>query len=331
MSSLRKIVPGIRVARKTIDGGQETTRVPGRLWQAGIFQPLNHVLATDGKRLRAELIELTYRLAGGRGDAPLDLIEFVELLHAGTLVIDDIEDGSTIRRGQPTLHEVVGTPLAINTANWMYFSALEKLQDLPLPPDELLGVFSETITTIRCGHEGQALDLAAKVVDMERSSIYPTVRAISRLKTGGVTALAAKLGAALAGANAGSQRAFHSFGMQLGIGLQMQNDLVELKSGTRFGGRSDDLRNGRVTWPWAWVSRLRSEKEFADLQCLLLKSTEDNLHRAASRLLDSVADVCQTSILRKLEGATACLAGELDPRLSEMLKKFVNRIEAYYV
>jgi geranylgeranyl pyrophosphate synthase len=280
---------------------------------------------------RAELIELSYRMAGGKGNAPFDLIEFVELLHAGTLVIDDIEDGSTMRRGQPTLHEVVGTPLAINTGNWMYFSALEKLQDLPLPPQQLLSILTETISTIRRGHEGQALDLAAKVVEMDRRTIYPAVRAISRLKTGGVTALAAKLGAALAGADASRQRAFHAFGMQLGIGLQMQNDLVELISGTRFGGRADDLKNARVTWPWAWLSRLRSERDFAELQCLLLESTEENLHLVASQLHDSVANVCKESIRRKLKGAITCLAGQTHPQSSEAMRKLASRIEAYYV
>ncbi len=331
MSSLKEIVPGIRRTKQAVDLGGQATRVPGRLWQMGIFQPLNHVLATDGKRLRAELIELSYRMAGGSGDAPLGLIEFVELLHAGTLVIDDIEDGSTMRRGQPTLHEVVGTPLAINTGNWMYFSALEKLQGLPLPAEQLLGILTETISTIRRGHEGQSLDLTAKVVEMDRRSIYPTVRAISRLKTGGVTALAAKMGAALAGADASRQRAFHAFGMQLGIGLQMQNDLVELRSGTRSDGRSDDLRNARVTWPWAWISRYGSEREFAELQCLLLNSSEDNLPTVASRLLDSVSNVCKELIRRKLKGAIACLADETHPQSSELMQKLTNRIEAFYV
>ena len=119
--------------------------------------------------------------------------------------------------------------------------------------------------------------------------------------------------------------------MQLGIGLQMQNDLVELSSGTRFGGRSDDLRNARVTWPWAWVSHLKSEKEFTELQRLLLESTADNLHTVASKLLDSVSNVCKESIRRKLKRAITCLASETHSQSAEALQKLSNRIEAYYV
>ena len=330
MSSLRKIAANVRRTETVHDSVKKATRVPVRLWQTGLFQPLNLVLATGGKRLRAELIELTYRMAGGKGDVPPDLIEFMELLHAGSLVIDDIEDGSSMRRGKRALHEVVGTPLAINTANWMYFSALEKLQDLPLTAEQLLGIYRETIATIRQGHEGQALDLAANVIEMDRRTIYPTVRSISRLKTGGLTGLAAKLGAVLAGADVKRQQAFQAFGMQLGIGLQMQNDLIELKRGIRFGGRADDLRNARVTWPWAWISRLRSERELAELQCLLSESNDNNRHQVAEKMSNSISTACETSVKRKLKGAIACLAGGGLSYSSE-LKNLEFRVEAYYV
>ena len=165
---------------------------------------------------------------------------------------------------------------------------------------------------------------------MDRREIYPTVRAISRLKTGGVTALAAKLGAALAGANDTRQEAFYAFGMQLGIGLQMQNDLVELKSGTRIGGRTDDLQNARVTWPWAWFSRLRSEREFVQLQCLLLNSNDDNRHEVAARLLETISSVCGKSLRRKLDAAIFSLAGHTESNSSE-LQNLASRIEANYV
>lgn len=330
MSSFTELNLRVRNTSVALGTRHEVTRVPGRLWKAGIFDPLNHVLKAEGKRLRAELIELSFRMAGGKGQVSSDLIEFVELLHAGSLVIDDIEDGSDVRRGQPTLHEVVGTPLAINTGNWMYFSALEKLQNLPLDSAQLAQTMGEAISTIRRCHEGQALDLAAKVVELDRIQIYPTTRAISRLKTGGVTALAAQFGAALAGASQQSQAAFHSFGMQLGIGLQMQNDFCELQTSSEVGGRVDDLRNARVTWPWAWFSRLSSERQFAELQCLLLDSDPTDFHKVATTLLDSVAAVCEKCIRRKIEGALTSLKNqpELD---SSALDSFLDRIEGYYV
>ncbi len=320
----------VAAAHKT-EKPTRVTRVPGRLWQTGLYDPVNHIAQSCGKRLRAELVELSFRLAGGKGEVSNDLLEFVELLHAGSLVIDDIEDDSHMRRGQPTLHRVFGTPLAINTGNWMYFSALEKLQYLPLSPTQLSLVMGETLTTIRQCHEGQALDIAAKIVELDRLHVYPTVRAITRLKTGGVTALAAKFGALLAGATAETQESFHSFGMQLGISLQIQNDFSELKSGCVSGGRTDDLRNNRVTWPWAWASRLRSPRRFVELQCLLVEPTEEAFATVAEALHDETKEVCMKSTRRKIDAAIGYLNPGLNQTQTEELNRFVRRIEGYRV
>ena len=77
-----------------------------------------------GKRLRAILLEQAFAFAGGRGSAPAQIVDAVEMLHACSLVIDDFEDDSLIRRVQPALHRVIGPARAVNAGNWMYFRAL---------------------------------------------------------------------------------------------------------------------------------------------------------------------------------------------------------------
>jgi hypothetical protein len=67
-----------------------------------------------GKRFRATLLQRAYEFAGGQGDAPALIIDAVEMLHAGSLVLDDFEDGSLTRRNQPALHRVVGPARAVN-------------------------------------------------------------------------------------------------------------------------------------------------------------------------------------------------------------------------
>lgn len=304
--------------------------VPQRLWQSGLFGPLDHVLRSPGKRIRAELVDLAFQLSGGIGNLPPGLIEFVELLHGGSLVIDDIEDDSDCRRGKPTLHRVVGTPLAINTGNWMYFSALEKLHEIPLAAEVTNQIMGHTLRTIRRCHEGQALDLAANVVELDRSEVFATAHAISQLKTGGITALAGLLGAAVAGASPTIQRAFHQFGTHLGIGLQMQNDLQELKEGTRPGGRNDDLRNARVTWPWAWASQRMSDHEFRNLQSLLKQSDSADASRVAVALLAPIQQSCEAMILKQIAEATSSLHAVVHPNSSSTLQRLISRIEQYH-
>lgn len=295
-----------------------------------MFGPLNHVLGSAGKRIRVELLELSFQMAGGTDGVPVSVIEFVELLHGGSLVIDDIEDDSDWRRGKPTLHRVIGVPLAINTGNWMYFSALEKLHDLPLDAVAKNRIMAESLAIIRRCHEGQALDLAARVVEMERRDFYPTAIAISEMKTGGLSGLAASLGVALAGASSNLQKVFYSFGMHLGVGLQMQNDFQELKRGATCDGRSDDLRNGRVTWPWAWASQLASEHEFKELQRLLADSCSAGLHEVASKLLEIVAEACEPIIRKQISGAVLTLEKEIGSGSSEIMNQLVSRIEQYH-
>ncbi len=280
----------------------------------------------EGKQVRADLIRLAFRLAGGGGEPPAGLIEFIELLHAGSLIIDDIEDNAATRRGRPALHRMYGVPVALNTGNWMYFAALQKLLDLPLAPPLRERMLRRSLAVIRRCHEGQALDLATRVNRLEKAVVPITVETITRRKTGGLVALAAWLGGSAAPADGGKCRALAAFGMQLGRGLQMQNDLVELKSGLDQGGRWDDLINLRATWPWAWAAQNRSVISYAHLRNC------DSLQRLAVRLWDTAEHVGPPAIHRTLTGALTALEQRFGERSEiRLLAEMIAQLESSYV
>lgn len=228
-----------------------------------------------GKRLRATLLERAYAYAGGRSRAPTLIVDAVEMLHAGSLVIDDFEDDSLTRRGQPALHREIGPARAVNAGNWMYFRALElaatALED-PLRSALLVGRF---IAVARQCHEGQAIDLATPVDEVTPRQAHATALAISRWKTGRLTSLAAWCGAHAAAGDAETLRAVAAFGCRVGICLQMKNDLDELAELVEGADRCDDLRNRRVTWPWAWAASELSAVQFEALQRRLRQSADD--------------------------------------------------------
>ncbi len=87
----------------------------------------------------------------------------IELLHCASLVVDDIEDGSLERRGKKSLHVAFGLPIALNTANWVYFLALKLFP---------LSVKSIVVDTLFACHIGQALDLSNSNEFMNRSYFY---------------------------------------------------------------------------------------------------------------------------------------------------------------
>ena len=261
------------------------------LLDSGLLNPANRFLACNGKRIREFMLQLSFKMAGGQHMPPACLGNAIEWLHAGSLVIDDIEDDSQSRRGKPTLHREIGLPLALNAGNWMYFRALEQLFDGSLPPLIQHRLLRQMIVTARRCHEGQTLDLSARVDRDEPKEFMSIVREISRLKTGGLVSMAASFGAIAMSSKKLLRNALSQFGMSVGIALQMRNDLEELRTLVRDADdnvelRCDDLRHARVTWPWAWAVHL---SESHDLRRLILLLDESRTNRQA--MLDLAAQL----------------------------------------
>ena len=267
-----------------------------------------------GKRLRASLVERAHALAGGRSPAPALVVDAVEMLHAGSLVIDDFEDDSLTRRGQPALHRVIGPARAVNAGNWMYFRALELAAaalDDPARSATLVGRF---IAVARQCHEGQAIDLATRVDEVTPRQAHVTALAISRWKTGRLASLAAWCGAHAAGGNPQTLQAVAAFGCRLGICLQMKNDLDELRELLAGAERCDDLRNRRVTWPWAWAASELSARQFAAWQRRLRESAEQPaaFRPLAEELLEATHRRAAAAINGRLDRAIERLVGATD-------------------
>ena len=182
-----------------------------------------------GKRFRATLLERAYAFAGGRNAAPTLVVDAVEMLHAGSLVIDDFEDDSLTRRGQPALHRVIGPARAVNAGNWMYFRALELAAAALEDPSQTAALVGRFIAVARQCHEGQAIDLATRVDEVTPRQAHVTALAISRWKTGRLASLAAWCGAHAAAGDPPTLQAVAAFGCRVGICLQMKNDLDELR------------------------------------------------------------------------------------------------------
>jgi geranylgeranyl pyrophosphate synthase len=300
--------------------------LPQRLWNQGLFQPAEDFLARRGKQIRAEIVSAAFAVGGGRGEVPSELRDFMELLHAGSLIVDDIEDGSNERRGAPALHCTHGIPIALNTGNWMYFLALEKLMLISNSPSASISTLRLAITVIRRCHEGQALDLAARVDELGVDEVAPTCAEITRLKTGALTGLGARLGGMAAGAELGVCRALEAFGRRLGVALQMQNDLQELESAA-LQGRSDDLRNARTTWPWAWAAELCPAECFQSLQRRLSTAVPNDLDRLAIALLKHVAKEGRLAIDNQFQQAMGSIDRRVGPSASRCFQSVLKRLK----
>jgi geranylgeranyl pyrophosphate synthase len=242
-----------------------TERVPGRLWADALEGPLVELLGRPGKDFRSRLVDVAYQVSADEASAPMPehLPLLVEILHAGSLIIDDIEDASTQRRGKPALHLMVGVPLALNAGNWLYFLPHSVLERMGLAADIELAVRRVLDRGVLRCHYGQALDLGVRLGTLSQREVHEVVSLSTRLKTGSLLELAAELGAAAAAAPPA---------------LQMLDDASGLFEERRAHKGHEDLLNGRPTWPWAWLSQRLDELSYSRLQHRAREVERRDLH-----------------------------------------------------
>jgi geranylgeranyl pyrophosphate synthase len=308
--------------------------VPWQLWEQALYGPLADFLARPGKELRAELVAIGWELGGGRGEPPLELCGVVEALHAGSLVIDDIEDGSAYRRGAPALHCAYGVPQALNAGCWLYFWPHALLERLALPAHVELAARKRIGQTLLAAHAGQALDLGVRIFEVEQPSVPELVRALTRLKTGSLTELALSLGALAAGARSECILPVQSFGGELGVGLQMYDDLGGLLRESRCHKGHEDLLQARATWPWAWLARELCAGDYARVRELGAEAHARSTHpeQVAEALRARLGDRPEARVRQHLAGAVARLdATCASASAISRLERLIEEMEAAYV
>jgi geranylgeranyl pyrophosphate synthase len=314
--------------------------LPPSVWDRAVGDVARDMLERPSRQFRARLCELAWELADGRGAMPAALSAVVEIVHAGSLIVDDIEDGSAERRGAPALHLAHGVPRALNAGNWMYFWAMT-LIDRAAPTadvaDRLRRAFGDTL--YHC-HLGQALDLSTPAGRIPRSWMYRTVATGTMLKTGALMELAARMGALTARAPEPRVEALARFGRRLGLGLQMLDDFGNLAAPSVGSDAKalEDLRNGRPTWPWALaaVEPDLDAETFHDLQAsavaLAERDGDDARARAlAARLRMAVGRQGRSQANGYLQRALADLRGTVGERAElASLASEIRRLEASY-
>ncbi len=204
----------------------------------------------QGKRIRPLLTLLAAAASGGDWRSALPAAAAVELIHNFSLIHDDIQDRSELRRGRETVWKKWGVPQAINAGDLMFTLAYLSLFDLQstTPPETVVKaswVLHETCVSLT---KGQFLDLSNEnAPSMPINSYWPMVGG----KTAALLAAAVELGPIVAQADAERQAAFRRFGYKLGLAFQMLDDLLGIwgDAGTTGKSTESDLVTGKKTLP----------------------------------------------------------------------------------
>ncbi len=308
------------------------------LARAATGAPLAEVLGRPGKELRARFVEHAFAIAkeaGGDAHAvlPPELPYAVELLHCGSLIVDDIQDDATVRRGGVALHRLVGVPIAINAGNFLYFLPLRLLSQLDLAPLTRLAMLDRiTHGLLRC-HHGQGLDLAYRVGEVAQGDVHGIVQLSTTLKTGALIELSCSLGALAAGAPEPVESALAAFGREAGLSLQILDDLSGFFVPHKRHKAIEDLLAQRPTWAWAFLADRANDATYMRLQAEL--GHVGACPERASRLIDGMRAELEGETHRphvRLAEALIALTGAVGARAAlEPLSHDLHALERAYV
>lgn len=219
----------------------------------GIAKPIWDLLDRGGKRWRPSLFLLICEALGKDPSKFLDYAIILEVVHNGTLMIDDIEDSSEFRRGKPCTYKVFGRDIAINAGNAMYylpFLSLIKNKDKisELKRNKIYDIYIEEMVNLSFG---QATDIVwhRGLAGADKISERQYLQMCAH-KTGTLARMAAKLAAVLSDADEDSVDRLGRFAEAIGVAFQIQDDILDLTSKEfieKKGGRGMDITEGKRT------------------------------------------------------------------------------------
>lgn len=209
-----------------------------------LYEPIRYLMSLGGKRLRPVLTLLAYSLYRDDVKRIIPFAIAVEGFHNFTLMHDDIMDKAPLRRGKATVHKKWNTNTAILSGDVMLIKVYDLF--LGLEPDQLKAVLTAFNVCAAEVCEGQQLDMEFETTEWVSESDY--LRMI-RQKTAVLLGFSLELGAMLADAPERDRRALREFGISIGMGFQLRDDLLDAfadprKFGKQVGG--DILANKKT-------------------------------------------------------------------------------------
>jgi len=246
-----------------------------------IAEPIWEFLDRGGKRWRPSLFLL---ILEALGKDPGDLVDFAiipEVIHNGTIMIDDIEDASELRRGKPCTYKIYGLDIAINAGNAMYYLPLLPLIENreKVSTEKLCKVYEIYVKEMINLSLGQAMDIAwhrgiANADEIDEKDYLQ----MCAYKTGTLARVAAEIAAVLADANDELIEKLGHFAESIGVAFQMQDDILDLTS-TNFaekkGGRGQDITEGKRSLIVIYTLKVADIKDRERLIRILKMHTSD--------------------------------------------------------
>ncbi len=302
--------------------------------QRALSDPLWDLLDRGGKRWRAVLFLV---FIDAFGEEPAEYLTYAcipEILHNGTIIVDDVEDEATMRRGEPALHHSYGQDVALNAGNALYFLPLKILSQNAgeLPAERRLAAYEMLTAELNRTHLGQGMDIcwhnehAVEVTPAEYLEMCAC-------KTGCLGRIVARLAAIITDQPAAVEDAVARYAELTSVAFQIGDDILDVEHslgragefGKEFG---NDIREGKKTLLVIHAIETADPDRATRLQDILQAedNTDDDILEALSIIEDAGSlDYARERALELAAEARGELDGlDLDPEIVDELHEFTE-------
>lgn len=301
----------------------------------GLIAPIREIADRGGKSWRSYAALACCDAVGGDSRRFAHWLAAPEVLHVGSMIVDDVQDRSRRRRGGPAAHLMFGHAQAINAGTAAYFLAERILAQNDLTPEQNLRMYELYFLALRAGHAGQAMDHAGMadlvphaVETGDTDALERRILACYRLKTAVPVACIASMGAVAGGAADEQEEALAAFMEAVAIGFQITDDVLSLRG---FAGgrkaRGEDVRNGLVTLPVAEAFRRLPRAERRRLWGALVEKprVRGAVVEVTSLLEDCGAvDACADRAKELVESGWRALEPVIEPTFSSLMLRAIG-------
>lgn len=277
------------------EAAQDTFGVDAERLASSLTEPIRAITDRGGKGWRSYAALACIDLVGGDSRNFLHWLVLPEIVHVGSLIVDDVEDESSVRRGGPACHQIYGTATAINAGTAAYFLAEPPVDQDDLSPETKFKIYRLYFDAMRAGHAGQALDLCdvsdladAAAENGDVAVLEQHVSSVHRLKTAVPAANFARVGALLGGGSRRQVECVGRFFEAIGLAFQIIDDVLNVSGFDRdLKQRGEDVRCGKVTLPIVKaLARLGAEERRWLWHTLRERPTQDEVVKEVCQLLD---------------------------------------------
>ena len=238
------------------------------------------LLDRGGKRFRPALTFLACECVGGKREDAVGAAAAVELLHNMTLVHDDIEDQSELRRGKPCIHKIYGVPVAINVGDAMLIKVFEIANSSKIPDGRCNRLVAKVADRAYGITWGQAFEFS--MWDRKEFTEEDVIRLL-RYKTGALTGLSVEAGGIAGGGSQEQLKILGEFGETVGIAFQIVDDILNVTGDVKEYGKEigGDIREGKKTVMAAHLLKAASPQDKKTFSRLLgmKKITRNEIRR----------------------------------------------------